>query len=154
MNQDSRTSAGVPGTAARAAPLLLGTVIAVLGLAAATMVSLVIYRMVANGGLMPPPATPQRYDCAGPRGPFSLYFLHGQSHVRLQSDTVTLEGRLVNGDLLWAQASTAQARLGFAPPASISYDGTRELRVDGPAFHGLRCLHVPAAGAVPKPPAS
>lgn len=121
--------------------------ISALGFAAVCMVSFVVVKAIANGGLMPAPSVLVRYACTGPAAPFSFYFLHGDERVQIETASGRLDGILLNGKIAWSAAAAGAPSLGMAVPTEITYDDAKSIRISGAGFPQLSCASTESAAA-------
>ena len=128
-------------------PFLPYLLVAIVATAVLSVIASMVFKGFANGGLMPKPTSLIRYECPGSAGTYSFYFRHGLERVQIRSSAGTLEGKLHDGKIDWANYSGGTALLGFSPPTEISYDDGKSIRVNGGSALQVDC-------AITEPPAA
>jgi hypothetical protein len=111
------------------------------GLGVLTVVGSIAVNAVKNDGLMPTPSTLDRYECTGASMPFSFYYLHGTERVEIKSKAGALEGTISQNWFDWRKFAQDRTLLGFAPPAEITFEDARSLRMAGPDFSDVLCVN-------------
>lgn len=128
---DTNLPAQPGGTLARlhGIGIIPAVVITCIALVALGNLGFLFKRVVENRGLMPRPTAMESYACQGFAVPFTMDFRHGLDTVKLHTQSVTLEGKLLNGKMDWVGLSAKSPQLGFVPPTEITYDDSSSLRL-------------------------
>jgi YjbE family integral membrane protein len=113
--------------------------IALLGLPVPVVIGSIIYKSVANKGLMPQPTPLMQYECPGSQGSFYFYFRHGIETVKIQSSSGLLQGTAHYGKINWSNFSGDTAVLGFTPPQEITWEDAKSIRLNGGSFLQINC---------------
>lgn len=110
-----------------------------IGLCVVVVIGSIVLNAINNRGLIPPPNTLDRYECAGFNVPFTLHYLHGTDRIQIKSSLGLLEGTVRQNQLDWASFSKDSSMLGFLPPTDISFEDAKSLRISGPGYSDIRC---------------
>ena len=102
-----------------------------IGLAVVGVVGSIAINAYRNNGLIPPPSTLSRYECSGANVTFDFFYLHGTDRVKIKSKAGLLEGTVRQNQLDWGSFSTDPTQLGFMPPAAITFEDFKGLRMGG-----------------------
>jgi hypothetical protein len=103
----------------------------VIGLAVVGVVGSIAFNAYRNNGLIPPPSTLSRYACSGGNVAFEFFYLHGTDRVKIKSKAGLLEGKVRQNQLDWGSFSNDPTQLGFIPPAAITFEDSKGLRMGG-----------------------
>lgn len=114
-------------------------VLSALGVAVVVVIASIAFNALKNHGLIPPPNTLDRYECAGSGAPFTFYYLHGTERVKIKSSEGILEGTVYQNQFDWASFAHDPTLLGFLPPVEISFEDATSLRVKGPGSAEVVC---------------
>lgn len=102
-----------------------------IGLAVIGVVGSIAFNAFKNNGLIPPPSTLSRYECMVGSTSFEFFYLHGTDRVKLKSQSGILEGTVNQNQLNWGSFANDSTQVGFMPPAAITYQDAKGLRMGG-----------------------
>lgn len=102
-----------------------------IGVAVLFVVGSIAINAFKNKGLIPPPGTLSRYDCAMGDTRFDFFYLHGTDRVKIKSKAGILEGTVSQNQFNWGSFGNDATQLGFLPPAAITFEDAKGLRMGG-----------------------
>ena len=102
-----------------------------IGIAVVGVIGSIAYNAFKNQGFIPPPGTLARYECTMGETPFEFFYLHGTDRVKLKSKVGILEGTVSQNQFNWGSFGNDATQLGFMPPAAITFEDAKGLRMAG-----------------------
>lgn len=102
-----------------------------IGIALVGVIGSIAYNAVKHKGFIPPPGTLARYECATGTTAFEFFYLHGTDRVKLKSKAGILEGTVSQNQFNWGSFANDATQLCFVPPAAITFEDAKGLRMGG-----------------------
>jgi hypothetical protein len=102
-----------------------------IGIAIVGVVGSIAFNAIKNQGFIPPPGTLKRFECSVGGTPFDFFYLHGTDRVKIKSKVGILEGTVSQNQFNWGSFGNDATQLGFMPPAAITFEDARGLRMGG-----------------------
>ena len=102
-----------------------------IGVAVVLVVGSIAINAFKNKGLIPPPGTLSRYECSMGNTSFDFFYLHGTDRVKIKSKAGILEGTVSQNQFNWGSFGNDATQLGFLPPAAITFEDAKNLRMGG-----------------------
>ncbi len=102
-----------------------------IGMAVVGVIGSIAINAFRNQGFIPPPGTLSRYECRLADTPFEFFYLHGTERVKLKSRVGILEGTVSQNQFNWGSFANDATQLGFMPPAAITFEDAKGLRMGG-----------------------
>jgi len=102
-----------------------------IGVAIVGVVGSIAFNAFKNQGFIPPPGTLARFECKTGEVPFEFFYLHGTDRVKLKSKSGILEGTVSQNQFNWGSFANDATQLGFLPPAAITFEDAKGLRMAG-----------------------
>lgn len=102
-----------------------------IGVAVVLVVGSIAINAFKNKGLIPPPGTLSRYECSMGSTSFDFFYLHGTDRVKIKSKAGILEGTVSQNQFNWGSFGNDATQLGFLPPAAITFEDAKNLRMGG-----------------------